>query len=201
MYIKKKHSFHTYKKMIYGFFMKYVNSLRYGYWGNKSIIYKPFKVTGKKHIYIGNSVFFDQGLRMEAITHKGAYKYCPRIYINDFMHAEQHCQIFCANSVKIGKHVVISSDVFITDVEHEYNSIQSGILEQKLKIGSTKIGDYAFLGVGVKIIKGVTIGKHAVIGANSVVTKDIPAYCVAVGIPARVIKKYNPSTQKWENIQ
>ena len=201
MYIKKKHSFHTYKKMIYGFFMKYVNSLRYGYWGNKSIIYKPFKVTEKKHIYIGNSVFFDQGLRMEAITHKGTYEYCPKIYIGDFTHVEQRCQIFCANSVKIGKHVVISSDVFITDVEHEYRSIETGILEQGFKVGSTRIGDYAFFGIGVKIIKGVTIGKHTVIGANSVVTKDIPAYCVAVGIPARVIKKYNPSTQKWENIQ
>ena len=57
------------------------------------------------------------------------------------------------------------------------------------------------MGIGVRVIKAVHIGKHAVIGANSVVTKDIPAFSVAVGIPARVIKQYNPETGLWKCIK
>ena len=95
--------------------------------------------------------------------------------------------------------MTLSSHVFITDAEHEYKGTISGsILNQKLNTGETVIEEEAFLGIGVRVIKAVHIGKHAVIGANSVVTNDIPAYSVAVGIPARVIKQYNPETNQWE---
>ena len=61
-----------------------------------------------------------------------------------------------------------------------------------------EIGDGSWLGTHVVIAGNVKIGKHCVIGANSVVTKDIPDYCVAVGIPAKIIKKYNFDTCTWD---
>ena len=61
-----------------------------------------------------------------------------------------------------------------------------------------EIGDGSWLGTHVVIAGNVKIGKHCVIGANSVVTKDIPDYCVAAGIPAKIIKKYNFDTCTWD---
>lgn len=57
------------------------------------------------------------------------------------------------------------------------------------------------VGFGVQVMPGVTIGRHCVIAAGSIVTKDIPDYCVAVGAPAKVVKKYNVETKKWEKIK
>lgn len=62
------------------------------------------------------------------------------------------------------------------------------------------IGDGSWLGTHVVIAGNITIGKHCVIGANSVVTKDIPDYSVAVGIPAKVVKRYNFDTKCWERV-
>ena len=65
--------------------------------------------------------------------------------------------------------------------------------------GKVRIGSGSWIGENACIL-GVIIGKQCVIGANSVVTKDIPDYSVAVGIPAKVIKKYNFETQQWERV-
>lgn len=196
---RKYHSFYTYKKKIYGLLLYTINVMIYHNFGKGSVIYRPLKVTGRKHIYIGDGVSFDKGLRMEAITWKDGQDFHPHIYIGNNTHAEQHCQIFSAMFLHIGNNVVISSDVYITDVEHDYKDINKRILEQCLKPGKTIIGDYSFLGTGVKIIKPVIIGEHVVVGANSVITKDIPSYSVVVGNPAKIIKKYNFTTKKWEN--
>ncbi|WP_289818532.1 DapH/DapD/GlmU-related protein, partial [uncultured Duncaniella sp.] len=59
-----------------------------------------------------------------------------------------------------------------------------------------RIGEGSWLGVGVSVL-GANIGRHCVIGANAVVTKDIPDYCVAAGIPARIIKRYDFDSREW----
>ena len=64
-----------------------------------------------------------------------------------------------------------------------------------------KVGKNCWLGEGVIVMPGVTIGDGCVIGAHSVVNKDIPADSIAVGSPARVIKHYNINTKRWEEIQ
>lgn len=66
-------------------------------------------------------------------------------------------------------------------------------------MGGVSIGDETWIGTGVVIAGTVTIGKHCVIGANSVVTKDIPDYCVAAGNPCKIIKRYSFETKQWEN--
>lgn len=66
--------------------------------------------------------------------------------------------------------------------------IDQGIVQKGQKVS---IGDGSYIGINAVIVGNVKIGKHCVIGANSVVTKDVPDYCVAVGSPAKVVKRYN----------
>ncbi|OHB58918.1 MAG: hypothetical protein A2Y12_17715 [Planctomycetes bacterium GWF2_42_9] len=66
--------------------------------------------------------------------------------------------------------------------------------------GTVQIEDEVWLGEGVCVMPNVTIGKHSVIGSNAVVTKNIPPYSVAVGIPAKVIRQYNHETKGWERV-
>lgn len=177
-----------------------LNKSKYQAWGENSDIYKPMMITNKKNICIGNHVFFREGLRMEAITKHNNQHFNPLILIDDFVHAEQHCQIICTDKVWIQKNVTISSFVFISDTEHNYENSQEHILQQPLISRQTIIGEGAFLGIGVKVL-GHSIGKHAVIGANSVVTKDIPDFSVAVGSPAKVIKSYDFNNKLWGNVE
>lgn len=190
------------KKMIlYRLLTYFPNRYQYARFGKGSLIYFPMLVNNKKCISIGENVTFRERLRMDAIKCMNDQYFTPRIIIEDNVHAEQDCQIFAANLVHIKKNVTLSSHVFITDAEHEYRGVEhESILKQKLIFGKTIIEEEAFIGIGVRIIKAVHIGKHAVIGANSVVTKDIPAYSVAVGNPAKVIRKYSHKMKQWENI-
>lgn len=88
--------------------------------------------------------------------------------------------------------------VYISDNLHGYINPFVPIIDQPIKqVSTVKIGEGSWLGVGVAVI-GANIGKHCVIGSNAVVTKDIPDYSVAVGVPAKVIKRYNFATEKWE---
>ena len=67
-------------------------------------------------------------------------------------------------------------------------------------MGGSIIGDNCYISPGVKIVKPVHIGNNVVIGANAVVNKDIPDNCMVAGIPATIIRRFNPNTQKWEKV-
>jgi len=106
----------------------------------------------------------------------------------------------CAStgSVKIGNRVMVSERVFITDCDHDYMKVGASPLDLPSTTGGkTEIGDETWLGVGCCILKNVNIGKHCVIGANSVVTSDVPDFCVAAGNPAKIIRQYDPARKEW----
>ena len=89
--------------------------------------------------------------------------------------------------MRIGDNVLIGSDVQIID--HEHGMVRNDLIrDQPARIGQVVIGDDVWIGAGAKILMDTTIGVGAIIGANAVVTSDIPSYAVAVGVPARVIK-------------
>lgn len=100
------------------------------------------------------------------------------------------CRLSIANSLNIGKKVLLSPNVYITDFDHEYRNLEVPVIDQGVvqKGQTVSIGDGSYIGINAVIVGNVKIGKHCVIGANSVVTKDVPDYCVAVGSPARIIK-------------
>jgi acetyltransferase-like isoleucine patch superfamily enzyme len=92
--------------------------------------------------------------------------------------------------VEIGKHCMIANGCFITDSSHRYDDPDQPITWQGFTSkGPTRLGDNVWLGTNVAVMSGVSIGERCVIGAGSVVTSDIEAFSVAVGAPARVIRK------------
>ncbi len=91
--------------------------------------------------------------------------------------------------LEIGNDVRIAAHVKIVPMNHIYEDPKTPIRLQKIKAIGIKIEDDVWLGVGSTVLDGVTIGKGSVIGAGAVVTKDIPPYSIAVGVPAKVIKK------------
>ena len=111
------------------------------------------------------------------------------------------CRITCAGKITIGNNVLIAPEVFITDHNHGMDPTdERGYSPQALDIADVIIEDGVWLGHRSTILPGVTIGKHSIVGANSVVTSDIPEYSIAVGIPAKVIKKWNDKEKRWERV-
>lgn len=172
----------------------------YGKFGKRSLIEKAMFIYNRKRIYIDKFVTIRPNIRIEPIEFWEEKKFNPIIEIGKYTSIEQNCHITCANSVKIGDYVTIAGYSYITDVDHEYKDIKKGVLNQPLIVKSTSIGNESFIGMGSRIMAGVNIGRHCIIGANSVVNKDIPDYSIAVGVPAKIIKRYNFDTNKWEKI-
>lgn len=169
----------------------------YGSWGLRSNIFKPLFVLGKSNIFIGNRVLIREMARIEAVSKYMGINYNPKLIIADDVTIEQGVHITCSNRINIGKQSTISSFVYISDTSHGYEKIGQNILNQELKSSEVEIGEYVFVGTGVKILPGVHIGKNVIIGANAVVTSDVPGYSVVAGVPAKIIKHYDFQSDKW----
>jgi len=102
--------------------------------------------------------------------------------------------------VNLGNNVMLAQHVVLSGLNHGYEDVLQSPKMQPVSCREIVIADDVWIGANSVVAAGVTIGRHAVIGAGSVVTKDIPAYCVAVGNPAKVIKRYNRETKSWERI-
>lgn len=111
-----------------------------------------------------------------------------------------HSTISAYNCIMIGDSVLTGPGVFIADHNHNYDNPLLPIYMQGVKAkpnACVKIGAGTWIGTNAVIVGSVNIGKNCVIGANSVVTKNIPDYSVAVGSPAKVIRRYDFDSGKW----
>ncbi len=164
--------------------------------GNSSINF-PYIITGYRFISIGDNVTILNHIWLNAMATTGKK---PLLLIGDNTRINRNGTISAIKKVEIGKNVSIGENVFITDNTHEFRDVTVPIKKQPITfVNETIVGDHTWIGTNVTII-GVKIGKHCVIGANSVVTRNIPDYSVAVGSPARVIKRFNSKTQLWEPV-
>ena len=102
--------------------------------------------------------------------------------------------------VTIGNDIRLAQNITLSGLNHNYTDVNLPIHAQGVSTAPIVIEDETWIGANVVVLAGVTIGKHCIIAAGSVVTKDIPPYSVAVGNPARVLKKYNPETKNWEKV-
>ena len=102
--------------------------------------------------------------------------------------------------VTIGNHIIFAQNIVVSALNHNYEDVNIPIVDQNVTTLPITIHDDCWIGANSIITAGVTIGKHAIIGGGSVVTKDVPPFSVVVGNPARVIKKYNFEINKWEKI-
>ncbi len=166
--------------------------------GEKSIIDNPLKVDGARNIYIGRDVniLHRTWLACLPLTGEGTCK----LVIEDGCMIGHYNHIYSTKSIIIHKNVLTADKVYISDNLHGYEDVDIPILHQPIvQNRCVEIGEGSWLGENVCVL-GAKIGKHCVIGANSVVTKDIPDYCVAVGSPARVIKKYDFVKKSWVSV-
>jgi len=102
--------------------------------------------------------------------------------------------------VSIGNNVILAQHVGILAMNHGYKDVDIPIRDQKCTFALITIEDDCWIGSNAVVTAGVTIGKHSVIAAGSIVTKDVPPYSVAAGNPARVIRQLNPGTGEWERV-
>jgi acetyltransferase-like isoleucine patch superfamily enzyme len=98
-----------------------------------------------------------------------------------------NCEVFSASRVIIGKSALLAAYSYVIGGDHDFSDPSKPVLDQARKSAGVTIGDGAWVGAGAKILDGVTIGNHGVIGAGAVVREDVPAFAIAVGVPARVV--------------
>jgi len=99
--------------------------------------------------------------------------------------------------VQIGDHCMLANGCFVTDANHRFDDLSMPVPWQGFTSkGPTRIGDNVWCGANVVVTSGVNIGERAVIGANSVVTEDIPAFSIAAGAPAKVIKRLEQGEER-----
>lgn len=159
--------------------------------GSFSYIGKPLLIKGMRNISIGNKVRIYPGCRIE--TYDDGF-----IDIQDNVSIGQNFHCTSNGKLIIGKNTTITGDVVITNIDHDYRNIGVHILKQNRIISETEIGDNCFIGYGAAILPGTKLGKQCVVGTNAVVRGEFPDYCVIVGVPAKIVKKYNTITNEWE---
>jgi lipopolysaccharide O-acetyltransferase len=165
----------------------------------------PLYIRGKNGIEGGENLTTGINLRIDIIRNNNfqpVLKLGKNIQLNDFVH------IGVALEVSIGDNTLIASKVFISDHNHgsykgdyQSNPLTTSPISRELQSEKVVIGNNVWIGEFVSILPGVKIGNGSIIGAMSVVSKDIPAYSIAVGSPARVIKKFDFNNNKWVKIK
>lgn len=154
-------------------------------------------IRGGDCIQIGGCCQIMSRARIEAVKRYGGQRFTPKVRIGEHAVINNDFHLGAINSIEIGNHVLIASRVYISDHSHgdiDYASllIPPSMRELTSK-GSVIIEDHVWLGEGVVVLPNVRIGHHSIIGANAVVTKDIPPFSIAAGVPARVIRRIEAS--------
>ena len=162
---------------------------------NLRVFGRPVMITGGKHIHVGDNVEFCRLAGIDAITYypNTGQQFNPVLKLANNVVVQVSCHIGCINRVEIGEYTTMGARTYITDHTHgtvEPDDIKLPPRHRKLySKGPVIIGKYVAIGEGCIILPGVTIGDNAVIGANAVVTKDVPPFSVVAGNPAKVIKQ------------
>lgn len=165
------------------------------------------KIIGFKGIKIGHNFYAGQGLWLEAVSDKNEKLKTTKLTIGNDVSFSDFNHIGAFNFIKIGNHVLFGSKCYVTDHNHgiyqgnQQSNIDVAPENRKLtKDGTVIIEDNVWLGDNVVVLPNVTIGYGSIIGAGAIVTKSIPAECMAVGAPAHVIKRWNRELKIWENV-
>jgi len=169
------------------------------------LVRRPAYVRGGRWIRLGQQFTSGRGLRMEAFGHLD--QKTPLIRIGNNVQVNDYVHIAAVESVSIGDRVLIASRVFITD--HNHGIYSGGELHTDPRISPAQralssapvvIEEDVWIGESVSILPGVRIGKGAVIGTMSTVTRDVPEFSIAAGTPAKVVKQFSFDSCCWERV-
>ena len=147
--------------------------------------------------HIGNQTTILNGVRMQVYNDLTGEQ--SKIKIGDNCYIGYNNTFLAGGNITLEDGVLMASNILISSENHSINPESPDYyMNQKLSCAPIIVGEGTWIGEKVSILSGVTIGKKCVIGAGSIVTKDIPDFSIAVGSPAKVIKKYNFNTHEWE---
>ena len=168
---------------------------RFGAFGDGSVIcFPPTAIVNERYIRIGQGTLIGPNVSLSAGMVPG--QVCvtdPVVRIGDRCLIGRGSGIVAHLNIEIGNDVWTGHHVYITDQNHGYEDLDRPISEQVMPEKPVRIGDGSWLGHGTVVLPGTTIGRHVVIGANSVVRGEIPDYCIAAGNPARIIRELRPT--------
>ena len=172
-------------------------------WWARCFVY-PFIIKRGKGSYISNKARLD-------LNFNNVFRVGDRTVIDDYAIVNNGMgdviigndsvitsRVIVVGPVKIGSKVVLGG--FVTGLSHNYESIELSIKDQGVSLNTTIIEDDVWIGGNTVIVPGIKIGTHSLIGAGSVVTKDVEPYTIVAGNPARPIKKYDFDTRTWIKI-
>lgn len=168
-----------------------------------------FKACGAASFDPGIRIDNPGGMRIDdgVLVLRGSWLYCilgddgvnyADLHIGAETYIGCYSHITCARKVHFGPKCVLANYVLITDSSHGYEDLTLSVLRQPLKSGAVEIGEGAFIGEHCAISGNIKIGRHSVVGANTVLINcEIPDYCVVAGAPPRIIRRYDAQTGKW----
>jgi acetyltransferase-like isoleucine patch superfamily enzyme len=169
---------------------------RFGRFGQGSVIcFPPNALFNERYIHIGAGTMIGPGVTLSAGMVPG--QVCvtdPVVRIGDRCLIGKGSGIVGHLCIDIGDDVWTGHHVYITDQNHGYEDVTVPISRQSMPERAVSIGGGSWIGHGTVVLPGTTIGRHVVIGANSVVSGSIPDFSVAVGTPAQIVRSYDPET-------
>lgn len=169
-----------------------------------SIIHRSIELKNEKYIDINSPVYMGENCKLlcwdKYTSGKEMQKLEPHLQIGKNVHVTRGLVCQCAGSTIISDDVLIASDVFIVDFNHGKNPLSLNYLDNDLDVKDVKIGKGVWIGNSVIILPGVEIGEKAIVAGGAIVTHNVPSYSIVAGNPAKVIKKFNFDTNKWDRV-
>lgn len=172
---------------------------------NKMCFDYTCRIEGLRNIKVSKRIYAGKHFWLATYEEYYNQSFNPKIIFKGDFSASDFCHIGATNYIEIGNNVLFGSKVYVTDHGHgiysgnDFHSLPNEPPTKRVLNFDKKviIGDNVWVGDNVVILPGVRIGNGCIIGSNAVVTKDIPENCIAIGIPAKVIKKFREDKGCW----
>ena len=167
---------------------------------NDSIVLKPLKISNQQYIVIGKSVKIYENARIECYGTFKEQALNPKLIINNNVIINNNFTALIADECSIGENTIIAHNVSIINENHGIDlAIGVPFHEQVLTTRPITIGKNCWIGCNVVLIPGASLGDNCVVGAGAVVNKTFPSNTMIAGVPAKIIKRYDPNTGTWAN--
>lgn len=165
------------------------NSYAFGAFGKHNYLF-DLELLNPQNIFLGSNLCIS---KTRLASSKGG-----KLIIGNHVAIGRFSQIYALQSIIIEDGVLMAENTFISDNTHTFTDITTPVRDQDIKpLGNVVIGSGTWIGRNV-VVNGCKIGRNCIIGAYTFLKKDIPDYCVVVGNPARIVKRYNPQSGQWE---
>ena len=165
------------------------NSYAFGAFGKHNYLF-DLELLNPQNIFLGSNLWIS---KTRLASSKGG-----KLIIGNHVAIGRFSQIYALQSIIIEDGVLMAENTLISDNTHTFTDITAPVRDQDIKpLGNVVIGSGTWIGRNV-VVNGCKIGRNCIIGAYTFLKKDIPDYCVVVGNPARIVKRYNPQSGQWE---